>query len=130
MLHVRMCGNCRYEMLHHAVEKRSIDEMKHAEMLLDRILFLEGTPIVSNLHEMMIGACVEFQLSNDLEAEVGLVKVYNEGIRPSAKTGDNGTREFLGFILKDEEHHLDWLETQLEQIDQIGLQNYLFAQVG
>jgi bacterioferritin len=130
MLHASMCGNWGYEKLHQTVEKRSIDEMKHAEMLLDRILFLEGTPIVSNLHKMMIGARVEFQLANDLEAEVGAVKAYNDGIRLAAETGDNGTRDFLGSILKDEERHLDWLEAQLEQIDQIGLQNYLLAQVG
>jgi bacterioferritin len=130
MLHASMCGNWGYEKLHQTVEKRSIDEMKHAEMLLDRILFLEGTPIVSNLHKMMIGARVEFQLANDLEAEIGAVKAYNDGIRLAAETGDNGTRDFLGSILKDEERHLDWLEAQLEQINQIGLQNYLLAQVG
>jgi bacterioferritin len=130
MLHASMCGNWGYEKLHLAVEKRSIDEMKHAEMLLDRILFLEGTPIVSNLHKMMIGARVEFQLANDLEAEVGAVKAYNDGIRLTAELGDNGSRDLLGSILKDEEHHLDWLEAQLNQIDQIGLQNYLLAQVG
>lgn len=130
MLHASMDGNWGYEKLHQAVEKRSVDEMKHAEMLLDRILFLEGTPIVSNLHKMMIGARVEFQLANDLGAEVGAVKAYNDGIRLAAEIGDNGTRDFLGSILKDEERHLDWLEAQLEQIDQIGLQNYLLAQVG
>ncbi len=130
MLHASMCGNWGYEKLHQVVEKRSIDEMKHAEMLLDRILFLEGTPIVSNLHKMMIGARVEFQLANDLEAEVGAIKAYNDGIRVTTESGDNGSRDMLGSILKDEERHLDWLEAQLDQIDQIGLQNYLLAQVG
>jgi bacterioferritin len=130
MLHASMCGNWGYEKLHQAVEKRSIDEMKHAEMLLDRILFLEGTPIVSNLHKMMIGARVEFQLANDLEAEVRAVKAYNDGIRLTAELGDNGSRDLLVSILKDEERHLDWLEAQLDQIDQISLQNYLLAQIG
>jgi bacterioferritin len=130
MVHASMCGNWGYEKLHKTIEKRAIDEMKHAEMLIDRILFLEGTPIVSNLNKMIIGARVELQLANDREAEIGAIKAYNNGIRLTAEVGDNGTRDLLGSILKDEERHLDWLETQLDQIDQVGLQNYLLGQSG
>jgi bacterioferritin len=130
MLHSSMCANWGYEKLHKIVEKRSVDEMKHAEMLIDRILFLEGSPVVSNLNKMMIGSQVELQLANDREAEIGAIKAYNDGIRLTAEVGDNGTRDLLGSILKDEEHHLDWLEAQLDQIDQVGLQNYLLGQSG
>jgi bacterioferritin len=130
MVHASMCANWGYEKLHKIVEKRSIDEMKHAEMLIDRILYLEGSPVVSNLNKMMIGARVELQLANDKEAEIGAIKAYNDGIRLTAEVGDNGTRDLLGSILKDEEHHLDWLEAQLDQIDQVGLQNYLLGQSG
>ena len=130
MVHAGMCANWGYEKLHKAVEKRSVDEMKHAEMLIDRILFLEGTPIVSNLNKMMVGARVEIQLGNDHESEVGAIKSYNDGIRLTAELGDNGSRDMLEAILKDEERHLDWLEAQLDQIDQVGLQNYLLGQSG
>jgi bacterioferritin len=127
MVHAGMCANWGYEKLHDSVEKRAIDEMKHAEMLIDRILFLEGTPMVSNLHNMMIGARVELQLANDREAEVGADRAYNDGIRKAAELGDNGSRELMESILKDEEHHLDWLEAQLDQIEQVGIQNYLLG---
>jgi len=130
MVHASMCANWGYEKLHESVEKRSIDEMKHAEMLIDRIIFLEGTPIVSDLHKMMIGARVEFQLGNDREAEVGAIKSYNDGIHLAAELGDNGSRDMMETILKDEERHIDWLEAQLDQIDQVGLQNYLLEQIG
>ncbi len=128
MVHSSMCANWGYEKLHKSVEKRAIDEMKHAEMLIDRILFLDGTPIVSNLHKMMIGERVEIQLGNDHEAEVGAVKSYNDGIRLTGDMADHGSRDMLVSILKEEERHLDWLEAQLDQIDQVGLQNYLLAQ--
>jgi bacterioferritin len=128
MVHASICNNWGYEKLHKTVEKRAIDEMKHAEMLIDRILFLEGTPIVSDLHKMMIGQRVEFQLANDREAEVGAVKAYNDGIRLAVELGDNGSRDLFESILKDEERHIDWLEAQLDQIDQVGLQNYLLGQ--
>ncbi len=130
MVHASMCANWGYEKLHKTVEKRSIDEMKHAEMLIDRILFLEGTPVMSNLHKMTIGARVEVQLADDRESELGAIKAYNDGIRLTAELGDNGSRDLLGSILKDEERHLDWLEAQLDQIDQVGIQNYLLGQSG
>jgi bacterioferritin len=130
MVHSEMCANWHYKELAEAVEKRAIDEMKHAEKHIGRILFLEGTPIVSNLKPIHIGADVEAQLKNDTAAEVGAVGAYNAGILLAVKSGDNGTREMLEGILADEEVHLDWLEAQVEQIRQMGLSSYLVEQVG
>ena len=130
MVHAGMCANWGYERLHGAIEKRAIDEMKHAEKLIDRILFLEGNPMVSNLNKISIGSDVETQHKNDWAAEEGAVKAYNEDIRLATKVGDNGTRELLEAILKDEEAHIDWLEAQLDQIAQMGIRNYLVEQIG
>ena len=129
MVHSEMCADWRYGKLHEAAEKRAIQEMKHAETLIGRVLFLEGTPIVSNLKQIHIGATVDAQHRNDAKAEVEAVKAYNDGIQLTTELRDNGTREMLEDILEDEEDHLDWLEAQLEQIDQMGLQNYLVEQV-
>ena len=129
MVHSEMCANWGYERLHKAIEKRAIDEMKHAEKHIGRIIFLEGMPIVSNLNKITIGPDVEAQLKNDWAAEEGAIKSYNEGIRLAVEVGDNGTRELLESILKDEEEHIDWLEAQLDQINQMGIQNYLVEQV-
>jgi len=128
MVHSEMCDNWGYERLHKATEKRAIDEMKHAEKLIGRILFLEGVPTVSRLNEMRIGASVQEQLANDYAAEEAAVRAYNDAIAQAAQLGDNGTRELLGAILKDEEDHIDWLEAQLDQIKQMGPQNYLVLQ--
>ena len=129
MVHSEMCANWGYERLHKAVEKRAIDEMKHAEKLIGRVIFLEGKPVVSSLNKISIGPEVEAQIKNDWAAEEGAVKAYNEGIRLAVEIGDNGTRELLESILKDEEDHIDWLEAQLDQIKQMGIQNYLVEQV-
>ncbi len=129
MVHSEMCANWRYDRLHEADEKRAIDEMKHAESLIARIIFLEGIPIVSNLKGIYIGKTVDEQHKNDLKSEEMAIKSYNDGIHLAVEVDDNGTRELLESILKDEEEHLDWLEAQLEQIDQMGLQNYLSEQV-
>ena len=128
IVHSEMCANWGYEKLHDAAEKRAIDEMKHAEKLIARILFLEGLPIVSELKKMNIGATVDAQLKNDWEAEEGAIKAYNDGIKLCLELGDNGTRELIDSNLTDEENHLDWLEAQLDQIKQMGLQNYLLGQ--
>jgi bacterioferritin len=128
MVHAGMCANWGYEKLHDAIEKRAIDEMKHAEKHIDRILFLEGIPIVSTLNPMHIGAKVEDQLKNDHDAESGAIKAYNEVIKLAVELGDNGTREMLESILKDEEVHIDWLEAQMDQIKQMGIQVYLGEQ--
>ncbi|MGD0707252.1 MAG: bacterioferritin [Anaerolineaceae bacterium] len=128
MVHSSMCDNWGYDKLHHAIEERAITEMKHAEMHIDRILFLEGVPVVSNLNKMHIGTNVEEQLKYDHESEAGAIKGYNEAIALAVEVGDNGTKEFLDAILKDEEKHIDWIETQLDQIGQMGVQNYLAKQ--
>ena len=129
MVHSEMCADWGYDKLHEAVEKRAIGEMKHAEKLIGRILFLEGQPVVSNLNKMDIGATVEAQLKHDLEAEAEAIKAYNDGIRLCLEVGDGGSRELIEDNLEDEEQHLDWLETQLDQVNQMGGQNYLLAQV-
>jgi bacterioferritin len=129
MVHSEMCANWGYGELHEAIEKRAITEMKHAEMHIARLLFLEGRPIVSKLNELHIGQDVLSQFKDDLGAEQGAVKFYNDAVRLAVEVGDNGTRAMLESILKDEEDHLDWLETQLDQIEQIGLQNYLAQQI-
>jgi bacterioferritin len=129
MVHSEMCANWGYSKLHEAVEKRAIGEMKHAEKLIGRLLFLEGQPVVSQLKKINIGATVETQLKHDLEAEADAIKAYNDGIRLCLELGDNGSRELIEDNLEDEEEHLDWLEAQLDQISQMGLQNYLLAQV-
>lgn len=129
MVHSEMCANWGYDKLHEATEKRAIGEMKHAEKLIGRILFLEGQPTVSNLKTISIGANVEIQLKHDLEAEAEAIKAYNDGIRLCIELGDHGSRELIEDNLEDEEEHLDWLEAQLDQINQMGLQNYLLAQV-
>jgi bacterioferritin len=130
MVHAGMCANWGYEKLHGLIEKRAIEEMKHAEMHIDRILFLNGTPIVSKLKKVVIGADVQTQIKNDLESELGAIKTYNDAINLCAQQNDHGTRDLLVSILKDEEAHLDWLEAQLDQIEQIGIQNYLVEQLG
>ncbi len=129
MVHSEMCDNWGYEKLHKAAEKRAIDEMTHAEKLIGRILFLEGSPVVSKLNKISIGADVEKQHKNDCQAEADAVKAYNEGIAIASEVRDSGTRELLESVLKEEEEHIDWLEAQLDQIKQIGIQNYLVEQL-
>jgi bacterioferritin len=129
MVQSEMCANWGYARLHESAEKRAIDEMKHAEKLIGRLLFLEGKPMVSKLNPIHIGDVVEAQHKNDLEAETGAIKAYNEAIKLCSDLGDNGTRELLEDILEDEEEHLDWLEAQLDQISQVGIQVYLAEQL-
>jgi bacterioferritin len=129
MVHSEMCDNWGYERLHKMIEKRAIDEMKHAEKLIARILFLDGRPIVSNLNKVHIGAEVPKMHDNDRLAEEAAIHGYNESIRLAVEVGDNGTRELLESILKDEEAHIDQLEAQLDQIKQMGAQNYLVEQI-
>jgi bacterioferritin len=130
MVQSEMCDNWGYEKLHKAAEKRAIEEMKHAEKLIGRLLFLEGIPIVSKLNKINIGADVETQHKNDIASEAGAIQSYNEGIALAVQAADNGTRDLLESILKDEEAHIDWLEAQLDQIKQMGIQNYLVEQLG
>lgn len=128
-VHSEMCANWDYERLHQAIKKRSIEEMKHAEKLIERILYLDGIPIVSRLNKIEIGAVVEDQLRKDLAAEMNCVREYNNGIRLATELSDGGTMELLKEILTDEEKHIDHIEAQLTQIDQIGVQNFLTANV-
>lgn len=129
MVHSEMCDNWHYEKLHKTVEERAITEMKHAEKLIARILFLDGLPIVNNLKKINIGADIESQFENDLQAELTAVKGYNDGIHLAYDLGDNGSRELMDSILTDEEEHVDWLEAQQAQIKVMGLQAYLVEQV-
>ena len=129
MVQSEMCADWGYEKLHEAIEKRAIDEMKHAEKLIGRIIFLEGKPIVSNLNKINIGATVDAQHKNDHEAEEMAIKAYNNAIKLAVEVGDNGTRDLFEEILEDEEDHIDWIESQLDQIDQMGMQIYLGEQL-
>ena len=130
ILHSEMCANWGYGKLHEVIEKRAVDEMKHAETLIARILFLEGRPTVSKLAEIHVGDKVEAQLKSDLAAEHGAVKAYNEDIVSAVELEDGGTRELLERILQDEEDHVDWIEAQIDQIAQMGVQQYLAEQRG
>jgi len=129
MVQAEMCANWGYKELAEAIEKRAIDEMKHAEKHIGRILFLEGMPVVSELNKMHIGEDVEAHHKNDWDSENGAIQAYNEAIRLAVEVGDNGTREMLEAILKDEEDHIDWIEAQLDQIKQMGIQIYLSEQI-
>lgn len=130
MVHSEMCNDWGYGKLHEAIEKRAIDEMKHAEKLIGRIIFLESEPTVSKLNKIMIGKDIPTQFKNDHAAEVDAIKAYNDAIKLCVEQGDNGTREMLEDILEDEENHIDWIESQLDQIDQMGISEYLGEKVG
>ncbi len=129
MVHAEMCNNWEYERLHKAGQGRAVEEMKHAEELIERILFLEGKPIVSQLKKFHIGAEVEAQHNSDRALEAMAIEAYNNAIRLAVEVGDNGSRELLEKILKDEEKHINTLEGQLDQIGQMGIQNYLAEQI-
>lgn len=128
-LHAEMCNDWGYEKLYKKIRKESIDEMKHAEELIERILFLNGIPNVQKLGRIRIGENVEEQLTVDLALEKEAIPRLNDGIKVSTDLGDNGTRALLEGILESEEGHVDWLEAQLEQIGQMGIANYLSQQV-
>jgi bacterioferritin len=128
-VHAEMCENWNYERLGDAIEKRAITEMKHAEKLIERILFLEGKPIVNNLSEIRIGEQVPKMHDHDHWAEEGAIKGYNQAIRLATELGDNDTKVLLESLLKEETEHIDWIEGQMDQINQIGVQNYLAQQI-
>lgn len=130
MVHSEMCDDWGYEKLHKHFEKRAIEEMKHAEKLIGRIIFLEGTPVVSELKKIHIGADVTKQFANDHKAEEGAIKAYNEAIVLAGEVGDFATREILESILNDEDRHIDDIETLQSQIEQMTLQIFLTTQVG
>lgn len=129
MVHAEMDDNWAYTRLAETVEKRAIDEMKHAEKLIARILYLEGIPMVSSYKKINIGADVQKQIGHDWDAEFGAIKSYNDGIKLCSELGDNGTEQLLKAILNDEEAHIDWIEAQKDQISQVGVQMYLAEQI-
>ena len=129
MVHSEMCANWGYEKLHKHFEKRAIMEMKHAEKLIGRILFLEGRPTVSVLKKISIGADVPKQLANDHAAEAGAIKAYNEAIVQAGEAKDFATREILEDILGDEDGHIDGIEELQDQVSQMTLPVFLTTQV-
>ncbi|MGD9793324.1 MAG: bacterioferritin [Acidimicrobiia bacterium] len=128
-IHAKMCDNWGFKKLGAFIRHESIDEMKHAEILIDRILFLEGVPNLQRMSPIKVGQSVEEQFAKDLELEYVAIKRLNDGIVTCVNAGDNGSRELLEDILVSEEEHTDWLETQRETIAQIGIQNYLSQQL-
>ncbi len=130
MVHSEMCENWGYSALHKSVEGRAMTEMKHAEKLIARILFLEGIPRVDKLNPMAIGSDVPKQFENDLKSEMDAWKSYNDGIKVAEEVGDNPTKHLLEEIVRDEDAHIDDLETKLDLVKQLGLQLYLSQQVG
>ena len=128
MVHSEMCDNWGYDKLHKAIESQAMDEMHHAEWLIQRIIFLEGTPVVSKLNPMQIGQSVLEMVTNDEDAELGAVRAYNAGIRLAHEVDDQASVDLLTKILKMEEGHVDWAEQQRAQIEQMGLENYLTNQ--
>jgi bacterioferritin len=129
MVHAEMCDNWGFEKLHETIQKRAITEMKHAEMLIGRIIFLEGIPIVSELEKLHIGADVPKMFNNDHEAELDAVVRYNAGIVVCGEAKDFATREILEHILDEEDDHVDSIEAVNDQIAQMGLQVFLSTQV-
>jgi bacterioferritin len=128
-LHAEMCENWGYQRLAKLIKKESIEEMTHAEKLMERILYLDGTPNMTDYFKINIGATVEAQFKNDVSLEYDAVKRLNEGIKLCVAAGDNGSRDLAQKILDDEEHHVDWLEGQLHAIGEMGIANYLAQQL-
>lgn len=128
-LHAEMCENWGYERLSEYVKKQSIGEMKHAEALMERILFLDGTPTMKPL-DLTIGKNVQEMLQSDLDLELSAVKQYNAAIQIAVAEKDNGSRDLFVALLKDEEDHVDWLEAQIHQIKELGYERYLTMQMG
>jgi bacterioferritin len=128
-LHAEMCENWHYGKLGDFIRKQSIDEMKHAESIIERILFLDGTPKMTELMHLNIGQSVKEQLTNDLQLEINAVEMYNRFVALARDAGDNASRELFERLLKDEEEHVDWLEAQLHQIKEIGYERYLSQQI-
>ena len=128
-LHAEMCENWGYRKLSEYIKKQSIGEMKHAEVLMERILFLDGTPSMMPL-ELNVGGTVKGMIESDLALEISAVKQYNDAIAIATKEADNGSRDLLVELLKDEEDHVDFLEAQLHQIKELGYERYLSMQMG
>ncbi|MGA1986984.1 MAG: bacterioferritin [Candidatus Sulfotelmatobacter sp.] len=128
-LHAEMCENWGYKKLADYIKKQSIDEMKHAEVLIERVLFLDGTPSMEPL-KLNVGVTVRQMIEADLALELGAVKQYNAAVQIATQEKDNGSRDLLVQLLKDEEDHVDWLEAQVHQIKEVGYERYLSLQTG
>jgi bacterioferritin len=128
-VHAKMCKNWGYEVLYEVNWKESIDEMKHADQLIERIVFLEGIPNLSSYDKIAIGSTVKEQLESDLGLEQAALTVLRPGIKTCLEVGDDATREMLEHFVVDEERHIDWIEAQLHKIEDVGYQNYLAQQI-
>jgi bacterioferritin len=128
-VHAKMCENWGFDRLAHKIREESIDEMRHADQVITRILFLEGVPNLQRYHKLRVGETVKEQLESDLQLEYAAIQFLNQGIESTRKLGDNATEDMFTRILVSEEEHTDWLETQLELIRQVGEQNYLAQQM-
>jgi len=128
-LHAEMCDNWGYDRLADYIKRQSIGEMKHAESLMERILFLDGLPTMKPL-ELTVGKTVKDMLQSDLDLEVAAVAQYNAAVQVAVAEKDNGSRDLFVALLKDEEDHVDWLEAQMHQIGEIGYERYLSMQMG
>jgi bacterioferritin len=128
-VHAKMCANWGYERLHHKVRERSIDEMKDADELIEHILYLEGVPNVQRLGTVNVGETVPEQFKVDLKAEQEMLKMLSDGVAHCTKVGDYTTRHMLEDMAEDVDDHIDWIETQMETIKQVGLENYLSEQI-
>ncbi|HRC59047.1 MAG TPA: bacterioferritin, partial [Kofleriaceae bacterium] len=128
-IHAKMCANWGFDRLAAKIRAESIDEMRHADEVISRILYLEGIPNLQRYHKLQVGENVKEQFQADLEFEMRAIKFLNEGIEAARKVGDNGSEDLMTKILVAEEEHTDWLETQLELIRQVGEQNYLAQQM-
>jgi bacterioferritin len=128
-IHAKMCKNWGFLRLASKIHAESIDEMKHADAVIERILFLEGIPNLQKLNKLHVGQTVKEQLESDLQLEYAAIKFLNDGLEAARKAGDNGSEDLMRRILVGEEEHTDWLEAQLELIKQVGEQNYLAQQM-
>ena len=128
-VHAEMCESWGYKKLSDYIKKQSIDEMKHAEKLIERILFLDGSPSMEPL-KLNVGATVRHVFEGDLKLEISAVAQYNDAVRIATEEKDNGSRDLFVALLKDEEEHVDWLEAQLHQIKEMGYERYLTMQTG
>ena len=128
-LHAEMCENWHYSKLGDYIKKQSIDEMKHAEQLIERLLFLDAIPNMTEPMQLAVGKNVKDQIESDLKLEIQAVAMYNKAVQVSRDEGDNASRELFERLLKDEEEHVDWLEAQLHQIGEMGYERYLSQQI-
>jgi bacterioferritin len=128
-IHAKMCDNWGFDRLGAKLREESIDEMRHADLVITRILFLEGVPNLQRYHKLHVGQTVKEQLETDLQLEYAAIAFLNQGIKLTRDTGDNASEDMMTKILVSEEQHTDWIETQLELIRQVGEQNYLAQQM-